>query len=225
MEIAGQVAALDLASNGRAYLGLVTGAWLDRLGLEEQRPLTRLREAVEVVRRLLAGDMSGFAGERFSLAPGAGLNYRPLRPAVPLMIGTWSPRAAAFAGTVAAEVKIGGCANPDMIRLMREWVGNDETAIVVGAAARARAASEVEMYLEAVGGLDPTLELEPGQRPPLEKFVIAGTPEEVAAKTQELIGAGARRVEFGTPQGRTAAEGVRLLCERVLPLLRPPAAG
>ena len=64
VEIAGQTAALDLASGGRAYAGIVTGSWLDRLGIEEDRPLTRLREAVEVVRRVLAGDTSGFAGER-----------------------------------------------------------------------------------------------------------------------------------------------------------------
>src|SRR3954447_13333086 len=34
VELAGQAAALDLVSNGRAYLGITDGAWLDRLGLE-----------------------------------------------------------------------------------------------------------------------------------------------------------------------------------------------
>ena len=34
-EIAGQIALLDSVSDGRAYLGLAKGAWLDRLGLEE----------------------------------------------------------------------------------------------------------------------------------------------------------------------------------------------
>lgn len=71
VEIAGQIAALDAVSGGRAYLGLVRGSWLDTLGIEPRRPLTALREAVEVIRRLLAGDASGFAGERFVLAPGA----------------------------------------------------------------------------------------------------------------------------------------------------------
>src|SRR5215216_2805863 len=33
LEIAGQVAVLDLATNGRAYLGLARGAWLDALGI------------------------------------------------------------------------------------------------------------------------------------------------------------------------------------------------
>ena len=50
---------------------------------------------------------------------------------------------------------------------MREWIGNDEVGIVVGAvtvvdedgdAARERARREVAMYLEVVGGLDPTLD-------------------------------------------------------------------
>jgi 5,10-methylenetetrahydromethanopterin reductase len=224
VEIAGQVASLDLASNGRAYIGLVVGSWLDQLGLEEPLPLTRLREAVEVVRRLHAGDTSGFAGRRFTLAPGAGLEWKPLRPRVPLLVGTWRPRAAAWAATVADEVKIGGTANPDMVKQMRAWLGPEGPRIVVGAvtvvdedgaAARTRAAQVVEMYLDVVGALDPTLELRRGQKPPVEKFTMAGTPAEVAAQARELLDAGAHRVEFGTPQGR-----LDLLCDRVLPELR-----
>jgi 5,10-methylenetetrahydromethanopterin reductase len=220
VEIAGQTASLDLASNGRAYLGLVSGAWMEQLGLDERRPLTRLREAVEVVRRLLARDRSGFSGERFSLLPDAGLEYTPLRSEVPLMIGTWRQRTAAFAAEVAAEVKIGGCANPDMVRLMRSWLGDDGPRIVIGAVtvvdedgalARAEARARVQMYLEVVGELDPTLE---GAEPPLEKFAIAGTPEEVAAHATALFDAGVQRVEFGNPRG------LDLLCDRVLPLLR-----
>src|SRR6187551_2266677 len=38
-EIAGQTAMLDLVSRGRAYVGLVRGAWLERLGLVEQDAL------------------------------------------------------------------------------------------------------------------------------------------------------------------------------------------
>jgi 5,10-methylenetetrahydromethanopterin reductase len=229
VELAGQAAALDLASGGRAYLGLVAGAWLDRLGLDERRPVLRMREAIEIIRRLHAGDRSGFAGDLFTLAPGAGLEYAAARRRIPLMIGTWKPRMAALAAEVADEVKIGGCANPEMVRLMREWIGNDAVGIVVGAvtvvdedgdAARAHASAEVGMYLDIVGGLDPTLELAPGDPVPLDRFVIAGTPEEVAAHAQQLLDAGAKRVEFGTPQGLTTSAGVGLLCDQVLPLLR-----
>ena len=54
VEIAGQVAALDLASNGRAYLGLARGAWLEKIGVKPRRPVRALREAAEIVRLLLA---------------------------------------------------------------------------------------------------------------------------------------------------------------------------
>ena len=56
VEIAGQIAALDAESGGRAFLGLAAGAWLDRLGLDTARSLTAIRETWEIVGLLLAGD-------------------------------------------------------------------------------------------------------------------------------------------------------------------------
>ena len=55
-EIAGQIAMLDAVSGGRAYLGLAKGAWLDRLGIDETRPLSALKESVAIIQALLAGD-------------------------------------------------------------------------------------------------------------------------------------------------------------------------
>jgi 5,10-methylenetetrahydromethanopterin reductase len=228
-EIAGQTAMLDAVSNGRAYVGIARGAWLDRLGLEEERPLTALREAVEIVTKLLAGDASGVAGSRFRLAPDTVLAYERARTRVPLLIGTWGRRTAAWAGTVADELKLGGSANPDLVPVMRGWLANDDVRIVVGCVtvvdedggwARERARAAVGPYLEVVAQRDPTLELRPGQEPPLDRFTIAGTPEQVAARVEELWAAGAARVELGTPQGRSPEAGVELICNRVVPLLR-----
>jgi 5,10-methylenetetrahydromethanopterin reductase len=247
VEIAGQIAALDAVSGGRAYLGLVRGSWLEALGLEPTRSLTTLREAVEVVSRLLAGDTSGFVGEVFSLAAGTGLRYAPPRRLVPLLIGTWGVKVAALAGEVAQEVKIGGSANPDFIPIMRERIGNDDVGIVVGAvtvvdedgrAARRKARSEAALYFPVVAGLDPTLDVAPrlvdeirglvdaGDReaagklipdPLLDKLTFAGTPEQVARRAATLYEAGAARVEFGTPHGLSPRSGVELLATRVLP--------
>jgi 5,10-methylenetetrahydromethanopterin reductase len=227
-EIAGQIATLDAVSNGRAYFGLAKGAWLDRLGIEESRPLAALQEAVAIIRALLAGDEAGVVGERFSLAPGTALAYPRVRDAVPLLVGTWGPQTMRWAATVAEEVKLGGTANPDFVRVARGWIGRPEPRIVTGCVtvvdedglwARERAAEIVQGYLGVVAHLDPTLALAPGEPPPLERFCIAGTPEEVAARVLELWDAGADRVELGTPQGRTPLEGVAVICDRVLPLL------
>ncbi len=62
VEIAGQIATLDMVSNGRAYLGLSRGAWLDEIGVEQRQPLTRLRETIDVVEHLLAGRRGAYQG-------------------------------------------------------------------------------------------------------------------------------------------------------------------
>jgi 5,10-methylenetetrahydromethanopterin reductase len=225
-EIAGQIAMLDSVSGGRAYLGLAKGAWLDRLGIEAKQPLGALREAVEIIEALLEGDTSGVHGEQFTLEPGTALAYPRERDSVPLLIGTWGRETARWAGMVADEVKIGGTANTDLLPVVRVWIDNPDVRLVVGCVtvvdddgdwARAHAATVVQPYLDIVARHDPTLEQ--GATPHLERFCIAGTPEEVAARVSELWEAGADRVELGTPQGRTPLAGVDLICEKVLPLL------
>ena len=68
VEIAGQIAALDRASSGRAFLGLAAGAWLETLGVDTAPAAQTMREAWEVIRRLLAGDDVGLH-RRALLAP------------------------------------------------------------------------------------------------------------------------------------------------------------
>jgi 5,10-methylenetetrahydromethanopterin reductase len=245
---------LDTVSDGRAFLGLVRGAWLETVGLDQSAPVTAIREAWEVVRRLLAGDDSGFAGRRFSLPAGARLRYPVRRRAVPLLVGAWAPRLAAFAGEAAQELKVGGSANPDLVPVMRGRIGNPDVRIVLGAVtvvdedgARARriARREVAEYVDVVAEFDPTVALDPelvararalvaagehaaaGALLPedvLERFAFVGTPAEVAEQAEAVLAAGAGRVDFGTPHGVTERRGVELLCDEVLPRLRSVAA-
>jgi 5,10-methylenetetrahydromethanopterin reductase len=250
VEIAGQIAALDASSNARAFLGLARGAWLRPLGLDQSDPVTAIRETWEIVRRLLAGDDSGFAGRRFSLPQRQQLRFPVVRAEVPLLIGTWAPRLAAFAGDEAQELKVGGSANPDLVPVMRERVGNPDVRIVLGAVtvvdedgdrARAIARSEMAMYLAVVADLDPTFSPDPEliarvrslvaagdteaagaliSDDVLGRFAFAGNPSEVAAHAEAAFEAGAGRVDFGTPHGVPEERGVQLLCTDVLPRLR-----
>lgn len=91
VEIAGQMAALDLASGGRAYLGLCRGAWLGDLGKDLRTGPGTVAEAAAIVAALLRGDRAGVAGAHFVLPQGAALQRPPLRGSVPLLIGTWGP--------------------------------------------------------------------------------------------------------------------------------------
>jgi len=232
VEIAGQAAALQLASEGRAYVGIARGAWLERVGVSADRPLLKLAEAIEVVNRLLRGDDSGFDGQIFPLAPGTRLESPP--GPIPILLGTWGPRGLALAARTADEVKLGGCANPDMILLARERLdaaGGAHVGLVAGAvtvvdesssAAVELARAEVGMYLDVVASLDETVSLPDGAVPDslLRKFTFAGSPDEVAAQAAECVAAGASRIEFGTPHGAEPSHGLELLGRHVLPELR-----
>lgn len=258
-EIAGQLLALDAASGGRAYLGLARGTWLGSIGLTQPRPIRHIEEAVSVIRALVTGDDSGRQGSVFSLAAGTRLRYRTGGHEPRVLIGTWGARMAEVAGRIADEVKIGGTANPAMVDVMIQRIspglqsaGRPARAVGVvvgavtvvdrdGALARAKARSEVAMYLDVVADLDPTVTVEPeliteirtrvalgkhdeaGRLVPdevLDLFAFSGTPDQVAAQAQALIDAGASRVEFGTPHGLTDQLGIELLGREVLPLLR-----
>lgn len=174
VEIAGQVAYLDLASQGRAFYGLVRGAWLDQLRIDQSKSIAAIDDTVQIVTRLLAGDTSGYIGAVYSLGEGLRLEYQPQRPNVPLLIGTWSPRLAAYAATCADELQAGGSANPAMVARLRELLDQansgrnvgiclnavavvDDDAEAAGRAVRAACAP----YFDVVAGLDTTLEVDP----------------------------------------------------------------
>jgi 5,10-methylenetetrahydromethanopterin reductase len=250
VEIAGQVAMLDAASDGRAFLGLARGAWLEGVGVDQSDPVAAVRDAWEIVTRLLAGDDSAYAGERFSLPQGSRLRYERRRPAVPLLVGTWSPKLAAFAGVAAEELKVGGSANPDVVAVMRNRIGNDDVRIVLGAVtvvdddaqrARSIARREVAMYLAVVAELDPTVALDPEllarvrelvasgdderageliSDDVLDRFAFAGDPRQITEHAETVFAAGAGRIDFGTPHGAPEPRGVELLCTQVVPRLR-----
>lgn len=259
VEIAGQIASLDLLSGGRAYLGLSRGAWLDEIGVAQKRPLSRLRESIDVVEHLLAGRQEAYEGEHFRLTEHHALRYPVQRARVPLLLGSWGRQTLGLAGERAHEAKIGGSANPEIVHVVREWVANGAArvgrdpagvGICLGAVtvvdedrdvARALIRREMALYLPVVAGLDPTVTVDPelleridalvtrgepvaaGVLIPddlLDRFAFAGNPDDIIHQSEALFAAGATRIEFGTPHGVTAANGLRLLGQRVLPALR-----
>lgn len=249
VHLAANLALLDEASDGRAYLGLARGAWLDTLEIDPQNAIQALREALMVIRTLLSGDRSGVRGEVFSLAPGYGLRWELPEGEIPFLLGTWGERTLAACRQLVAEVKVGGTANPAVAEEMVARCGPGGPDVVVGAVtvvdedeARARAAArrEVALYLPVVAALDPGLELEPDSiealREPdkldadelerlipdavLDKVAFAGTPLQVTEQAERLFHAGVQRVEFGTPHGIREHGGLELLGKAVLPALR-----
>lgn len=98
---------LDELSDGRAYFGIGRGAFLDFVDVSTPRPITTVREAIQMIRRLWAGDSTPYQGKVFNATDSAQLAWTPERANIPIMVGTWGPKMCKMAGGIADEVKAG----------------------------------------------------------------------------------------------------------------------
>lgn len=216
LTVAGEVAMLDELSGGRAYLGVARGAWLEAVGLAVRDAPRAICEFVEVVNHLLAGDPAPYSGRHFALVEGATLRWRPPRPRVPIVIGSWGPKTVAATIHLMDDVKLGGSVNPAMVRRMRHYLRTaaaardmDDGAITItagavcvvdedGASARALARHELALYLGVVLALDPTGPLDPDEATRVRAALARG---DGPAATAAISDAGLRRFALaGTPE-------------------------
>ncbi len=185
LNIAGNIALIDEAANGRAYLGLARGGWLDFIGVEPKRSVTALREAFACVRHLLRQSKEPLAADLYPLAGGDSLRWSILRSEIPFLLGSWGPSTIRACIHEISEIKIGGSANSAVLPHFRGLVNTALAkaadapatqptkrqidlcigAVCIvdedGAAARAHIKREVALYLPIVAKLDPTLDLDP----------------------------------------------------------------
>ena len=179
INIAGNIALIDEASNGRAYLGLARGSWLDFVGLDTPFPITALGEAFGCIRHLLTQSTEPRPGKIFSLAGGEALRWSILRPDLPFLLGTWGPQTTSACMKEISEIKLGGTANPTAVSRMHTALQRgaaqvqpnaDAVGLVAGAvsvidrdgkAARDLARKEAALYLPIIATLDHSLRVEP----------------------------------------------------------------
>ena len=118
---AAAVAGIAELSGGRAFLGLGVGAGLDAVGVDVERPVVTLREAILVVRALLAGETVRRGGSVFRLEQAA-LRVPP-EVSVPIAVGTRSPAVARLAGELADRALVGArYLSPAFADAYRSWV-------------------------------------------------------------------------------------------------------
>ena len=94
---------LDRMSEGRFFLGLGTSGRLviqDLHGERFEKPLTRMREYIDIVRKALRGDALDHDGEFFHTKRFR-LRVPPYRPALPIYIASLSPASLRLTGELA----------------------------------------------------------------------------------------------------------------------------
>ena len=101
--LAMSAATLDDVSGGRFRLGLGTsGARVveDFHGVKFEKPLTRMKETIQIIRLLLVGESADFDGECFKLSRFK-LGFKPLRPEIPIYIAGLTPKSLRLIGELA----------------------------------------------------------------------------------------------------------------------------
>ncbi len=113
-QVARAVAALDDLAPGRISLGYGAGnrkELIVPLGQEQNRPVARCREAIQIVRRLLRGETVQYRSESL-VADGVELEM-PAHPDVPIYLAGRGPKMLEAAGEVADVAIIGALLSPE----------------------------------------------------------------------------------------------------------------
>jgi F420-dependent oxidoreductase-like protein len=102
--LAQHFATLDELSGGRMIIGLGTSGHrvIEHFhGVPFQPSLTRLREYVEIIRMILAGEPLKYQGQLFRLERGFRLRFPPVRSSIPIFIASLTPKSVAQTAAIA----------------------------------------------------------------------------------------------------------------------------
>lgn len=116
------VATLDEIAGGRAVLGLGAGvSGFRELGVDASRSATAIGEAVELIRRLLAGETVTAKGGQVSLQDGR-LDFAAPRADLPVYVASQRAAGCRVAGRVADGAIMQGAVAEPLVRFFRETV-------------------------------------------------------------------------------------------------------
>jgi 5,10-methylenetetrahydromethanopterin reductase len=136
---ASNLVVLDELTGGRAVCGIGRGGLNPLIGITRPRQTGKmLREAVAIMRRMIARDATPYSGEFFHAAAELRFHHEPVRREIPLFIGTWGPKIAQLGGEIAIGIKADCVADPVYLGELRANVHTGARA-----AGRDPAASEI----------------------------------------------------------------------------------
>jgi len=116
------IATLDEIAGGRAVLGFGAGvSGLAELGIDSSRSATAIREGIDLVRRLLAGETVTLKGEQISFHDGR-LDWAPARAGIPIYVASQRAAGCRVAGRLADGAIMQGALAEPLVRFLRETV-------------------------------------------------------------------------------------------------------
>ena len=198
---ASSIASINEISGGRAILGIGPGdkATFEAMGVEWDKPLTRVKESVLTIRALLSQkkvDQGGFKGAQLAFSTSK----------VPIYIGAQGPKMLELSGAIGDGVLI-NASHPDdfkyaipIIKQGAEKVGRD--------------LDEFEICAYASFSVDKDIEKAEKAAKVVVAFIIAGSPDnvldrhDVTLDEAKKIGVSIAKGDFGSLMGNVTADMV-----------------
>ncbi|MFB0543907.1 MAG: 5,10-methylenetetrahydromethanopterin reductase [Candidatus Bathyarchaeia archaeon] len=166
------ISTLNEMAPRRVILGMGAGdkTTLDMVGVSQRIPLTAVQEAVEIVRKFIGRDPSGFEGKMFQKREGSRLNFKVL-DRIPIYIGAQGPKMLALAGRIGDGVLI-NASHPEDVKIALSHVERG-----VGRAGRRMTDLDVAAYTSF--SIARREEDARGAVTPVVAFIAAGCPSDI----------------------------------------------
>ena len=167
---ASAIGTINEISGGRAVLGIGAGdkVTFDRIGIAWEKPLARMREAVEIIRQLHAGKSVTYDGKVFKFN-GARLGFKT--GSIPIYIGAQGPKML----QLAAEIGDGVLINASHPKDFEEAKGNIDAGL--NKAGKSRDAFDTVAY--ASMSVDKNRDNARNAARIVVAFIVAGSPDVV----------------------------------------------
>ena len=165
------VAALNELAPKRVVLGIGAGdkTTLASVGVEMRKPLTAVKEAVSIIRKMTSGENVVFKGEVFQIA-GAKFFFKP-RGRIPIYIGAQGPKMLALAGKIGDGVLINACHPKD--------VESAVNRVKEGVCGVGKQFSELDVAAYTSFSVHEDLKKATKAAVPVVAFIVAGSPSQV----------------------------------------------
>ena len=255
--IASFMCTLNEISEGRAVLGIGPGdlSTLPKLAIDPVKPVARLKEGVQQIKALCAGEEVTKTGNMeffdYDGAKLTGVTLPAKKKQIPTYIGAQGPKMLALAGEIGEgalinasnpkdfEIAIplikGACDAVDEKKFKKFDVGAYTAMSIDQSEKKARNAAKIVAAFIAAGSPPPILERHGLDMDNVGKikdalarfdfgavgglvgdaeidaFTIAGTPDMVQQKCEDLTAAGVTQIIFGSPLGPDMTNSIRLL--------------
>jgi 5,10-methylenetetrahydromethanopterin reductase len=174
------VASLNEIAPGRVICGIGAGdrTTLEMVGLEMKVPVRAVREAVELIRRMVAREKGGYEGKVFRTTGGARFNFK-VQQHIPIYVGAQGPMMLRLAGSIGDGVLINASHPQDVIEALKHVKRGVERA----------GRSLEELDVAAYTSLSVAEKAKKARRAaiPVVAFIVAGSPPQILERHGILI--------------------------------------